>query len=214
MMMVALSSTEQSHWLKRIELDRRSRTSRVYVERTRILDIVHNALQQHRWVTMVGLAGVGKTHLAWQLARRWHQEHDGVVYFLDVSGVVTAAELTQAIYDLLEMQQMTEAPVNSIVEALYRLDGVMLIIDNAEQLNASSVHLLKDIQERVRNGHFLMTSRRPLLSLDDQSETVVQIRPLRLIEGVELLTQHCLQHNEALRMYRYRDCSSCTVRQP
>ena len=154
MMMAPLSSTEQSHWLKRIELDRRSRTNRVHVERIKLIQTVHEALQQHRWVTIVGLAGVGKTHLAWQLARRWHQDHDGVVYFLDVSGVVTAAELTQAVYALLDMQQVDEDPQNSIVEALYRLDGVMFIVDNAEQLDFESVQLLKDIQERVHNGHF------------------------------------------------------------
>ena len=182
MMMAPLSSTEQSHWLKRIELDRRSRTNRVHVERIKLIQTVHEALQQHRWVTIVGLAGVGKTHLAWQLARRWHQDHDGVVYFLDVSGVVTAAELTQAVYALLDMQQVDEDPQNSIVEALYRLDGVMFIVDNAEQLDFESVQLLKDIQERVHNGHFLLTSRRSLLN--SELSELVPIQPFRLIEGV------------------------------
>ena len=70
----------------------------------------------------------------------------------------------------------------------------MHFIDNAEQLNSSAVDMLKQVQERVTNGHFLMTSRRPLLSVEDSTETVISIHPFRLIEGVELLTQHCERH--------------------
>ena len=146
-------------WKERIQLEKRSRMSAIHVDRTAVQQEIWLALMEHRWVSIVGLAGVGKTHLAWNLARKWGVEYQADIFFCDMSGVKSRAECVQLLFATLGLHHGFEDPLLAIIECLSRRDDCVLLVDNAEQLNADAIELFQQIYTSVEEVLFLVTSR-------------------------------------------------------
>jgi predicted ATPase len=122
-------------------------------------------------VTVVGLAGVGKTVLALTVGHRVAHRFPGGVGVLAVGDMFSEAQIHAAALSALRMRRADDLP-NLLAE-----DPALLIVDAADR----AVGAVRSTSERLRRHaatlHVLATSRHPLGAAD---EHVVLVPPLEV----------------------------------
>lgn len=136
-------------------------------------------VQAHRLVSVLGPGGCGKTRLAVEVARLAGEDTRAPRFepplFVPLVGAFSAADLLDRL--ALTLQMATSAdPQEALLGAL---DGrrLLLVLDNAEQLDDGAVTAIAGLVERLPLAHWLVTSRRPL-GLDGEREFVLEHLPL------------------------------------
>lgn len=149
------------------------------VGRTAKLGALLADLDAHRLVTLAGPAGVGKTRLAMEVARRTLAP-DGV-WLVRLEGVRTSTELTAALAEAL--------PGTDGVPGLHGAE-LLLVLDNCEHLVEQVVALVAAVLDTSPGVRVLVTSQRPL-GLD--GEVVRMLDPLPEADAVTLFTQRAAE---------------------
>lgn len=148
------------------------------IGRTALLADVHDALDQHRIVTLVGLGGVGKTSLATAIAAERRNEGEArVVLLADLQDGDQVIDAIASTLDLAPRQgeRSTQQLTHEI--ATIAAGAGLLVIDNAEHVIGAIADLLTQIVARPGAGRVLITSRERLAIAQ---ECVVDIAPLAL----------------------------------
>ena len=116
-----------------------------------------------RLLSLVGLAGMGKTRLAVQAANRLIQQGlfpDGV-RLVELESLASPAELPYRLAATLQVELVGEAsPVEAVAEAIQD-QRVLLVLDNVEHL-MDGVTVLPELLGRCPNLSMLVTSRERL----------------------------------------------------
>ncbi len=137
-----------------------------------------------RLLTLVGTAGVGKTRLALEVARR--QRRKGAAVFSDISAARTRLGCCSAVGQALGLSlQETDAAVQ-IGAALAARGALLLVLDNLEQVTDPVGALIGEWLAAARQLRVLTTSRS---SLGRPEEAAVEIGPLTLLEAISLFEQ-------------------------
>lgn len=141
------------------------------VGRAREIEQIENARLASRLVTLVGSAGVGKTRLAVESARRASKSIDTEQWWVDLASVTDPQLVAAAIAEVVG------APAATVAAITTRMGNrpALLILDNAEHV-LTEVRMLARELLSVREGlAMLVTSREPL---SIPGERVVPIRPM------------------------------------
>ena len=146
---------------------------------------------EHRLVSVLGAGGSGKTRLAVEVARllceagpaQLPQRFERAV-FVSLVGVSTATGLL----DRLQSALRVEAAGDAVELLLGALDQrrILLLLDNAEQLDADATRTIAFLAERLPQAHWLVTTRRPL-ELDGEHHFTLESLLLPP-EGADLAT--------------------------
>lgn len=134
-------------------------------------------LAEHRLVTLVGTAGVGKTRLAVEAARELTAP--GGVWLVRLDGVDASADVARAVAETLHV------PGDALVDRLSGA-GTVLVLDNCEHVVASAAALVEELLDAAPLLRVLATSQAPL-GLD--GEHVRPLEPLPQRESVELFVR-------------------------
>lgn len=128
------------------------------VGRLDVLEAIAEARAGARLVTLVGPAGVGKTRLAVESARRTGRELDEEQWMVDLAAVPDGAAVVAAAADAVGA---TSHDADAIVR---RLDGrrTLVVLDNAEHVIDACRALVRRLLERCEGLAVLVTSREPL----------------------------------------------------
>lgn len=145
---------------------------------------VHEALREHRTVTLTGIGGVGKTRLALEVATRAMGDHD-LTRFVDLSRVSDGGEVAQALGNALGLEA---ADLDSIVGRL-GVRPCLLVVDNCEHVVEGVSDLLEAVLPRCPDCSVLATSREPL-GID--GEHVRPVRSLSARAAVDLFIDRAL----------------------
>ncbi|MDT7695974.1 MAG: hypothetical protein QOI75_5341 [Pseudonocardiales bacterium] len=149
--------------------------------RGRDLESVAEAVRQHRLVTLVGPAGVGKTRLAIEhLATR--SDSDGP-WLARLADVAQPGVLTHAVAAAVGATDLGDDPQLTLVRALTARTG-LLVLDNCEHLVAPVADLTQRLLEHCRGVRILATSREAL-GLDGEILLPVQPLPTHTDDGAE-----------------------------
>ena len=167
---------------------------------------LHNILQlvnQHRFVTLRGPPGMGKTSIvkalsSYVLDRRVFQ--DGILY-CGMRGCTNAQEVYVAILRALKTNravrgQYSDKDARKHVFETLRDCHVLLVWDNCEDAINSDAsefrEVLQDVLENTLHSRVVTTSRVALGGgVRDVTEKVYSLQPLSPLAAARLFTQHC-----------------------
>ncbi|GAA3632521.1 BTAD domain-containing putative transcriptional regulator [Microbacterium awajiense] len=156
-----------------------------FVGRSRELESVRRGRADSRLVTLTGAAGVGKTRLAVEVARRAGHSEDEAQWLVDLAAVVEPDDVVPA---LAEVTGAAEPTVDAVVQIIAGRRG-LLILDNAEHVLGAVAAVCSALLERCAGLNVIVTSRE---SMRMAGERVLVIEPLlggQVDEAVDLFLQ-------------------------
>ena len=89
-----------------------------------------------RLVTVTGMPGVGKTHLAIDVARRVANKFDCEPVWIPLGPVAGTARIADAVAAALSLSARNEAALFTLLAREFKEKSMLLVIDNAEHLTA------------------------------------------------------------------------------
>jgi predicted ATPase len=133
---------------------------------------VRTALRNHRLVTLTGVGGVGKTHLASEVAAHIAAELPDGVWVFELASVSDPGALPDAVAAVLGITQQPGMTVADSVAAAQDGRGRLLVFDNCEHLLDAAAELIETILSYSATVKILATSREGLGIADEQLWTV------------------------------------------
>jgi tetratricopeptide (TPR) repeat protein/serine/threonine protein kinase len=134
-----------------------------------------------RLITLLGTAGVGKTRLALEVAEDL-LDLEYKVIFCDLTEATDAMGVGRRLARAMDVRLRDVDPMAHLCEIL-AAQRTLLILDNLEQIQTIIGPL---VTEWIGNTNHLLILATSRLRLMVESETVVAIQPLALLESVEL----------------------------
>ncbi|MDM0025167.1 ATP-binding protein [Variovorax saccharolyticus] len=144
------------------------------VGRDGVVEMLSSLLQARRFVSLVGVGGVGKTTVAVSVAHEMLNRFDGGVYFVDLSVIDDASLVADAVCAAVGATAGLQDPMLSLCA---RLGGrkSLLALDNCERHIDSIALLVEHLHAALPGLHILVTSRE---SLRIEGEHVYLLPPL------------------------------------
>ena len=131
-------------------------------------------LSTHRFVTLIGPGGIGKTTLATALLYELQAEFD-VVGFVDLGPVHDPRLVASSIASSLGLPASSR-DVAASVQAFLKDRKALLVVDNCEHVIASAAAVLEQLFLGAPELSLIATSREALQAIGEQ---VVPVRPLQ-----------------------------------
>ncbi|TDD39954.1 LuxR family transcriptional regulator [Actinomadura sp. KC06] len=145
-----------------------------FIGRDAELGRLRRLIDEHRLITLIGPAGVGKTRLAVRAATLVRDAFDDGVYFVGLSGLTEPSLLAQAICDALGLTEQDGEAAARLAEHLADR-RVLLVLDTCEHLLDECAILTEALLGTAAGLHVLATSRQ---ALDVAGEHTVPVTPL------------------------------------
>ena len=165
----------------------------------RVLALVEDA--QHRLITVTGRGGVGKSSLAFHVARTVSTSGDYAVTVVPLAAVVDPHSVLDEIADVLGVRSSDRAPLDVLER---RLHGVptLLVLDNAEHV-VEAGPAVNELVGRCPDLTVVVTSQTRLRVAGEQ---VVRLNPLPL-PGGDIVDPVLLATSPAVELYVTRAAS-------
>ncbi|MGE5334715.1 MAG: ATP-binding protein [Nitrososphaerota archaeon] len=138
--------------------------------------------EETRLLTITGPGGVGKTHLALELARLVEGYFAAGALFVDFSALHDAALVPAALGQALGLREPPVGTLRDGLKAALRDQNMLLVLDNLEQV-VECAPLLADLLAACPHLSLLVTSRVPLHL---RAEHLLTLAPLALPDAAAL----------------------------
>ena len=156
--------------------------SRFVGRSSEILDL-QDRVAEHRWVTVTGPGGVGKTRLTTHAVEQVARDRRDGAWFVDLSQVASPEAVIPAVAAVVGVVEPPGRSLDdTLVEVLSRCDAV-LVIDNCEHLVPAVAALVDRLVARCPRLSIVATSRAPLRS---PHEWVYELPSLSRDDAVQL----------------------------
>jgi non-specific serine/threonine protein kinase len=146
------------------------------VGRGRELQALEDAWSAARLVVLVGPAGIGKTQLALEHARRVASQFRDGVGFVDLASTSAGADVNAVVSLVLDLTAQPQEGADSLARML-RPRHVLLVLDNCEHLVEGCARLAASLLRTCPDVHILATSQQPF---GIAGESVVAAPPLEV----------------------------------
>ena len=135
---------------------------------------LHDLLDRHRLITLIGPGGAGKSALAIEVAAGRIGRHPDGVFMVDLSALVDPALVIDAIADTVGIRPAGDATASTLADVL-SVRSMLIVIDNAEHLIDAVATVVEQLVA-VEGPTLLVTSRE---WLDVRGERTLHLSPLR-----------------------------------
>jgi predicted ATPase/DNA-binding winged helix-turn-helix (wHTH) protein len=167
-------------------------------------------LREHRFITIVGPGGIGKTTVAVIVAHELHQAFDGAVYFVDLAMLNDPSLLPIAVANAFGLPVQSADALPIVLNFLWQ-HRALVVFDNCEHLVESVAALAEQIFGNAPHVHILATSRE---TLQVEGEQVFWLQPLEIppddaaqnaeaamaFSAVQLFTQRVMASSDRFRL--------------
>ncbi|MBD5653559.1 MAG: hypothetical protein IAI50_00060 [Candidatus Eremiobacteraeota bacterium] len=150
-----------------------------------------------RFVTVTGMPGVGKTHLAIDVARSIARNFDCEPVWIPLGHVRGVAQIGSAVAAALSLAARNEATLCAQLARDFTEKSILLVFDNAEHLTDAAATTM-EMLEAAPGITILLTSR---VALRCAGETEHRVAPLAVPNATELSDPRALRTNPAVRMF-------------
>ena len=148
---------------------------------------VTDAIVDSPVVTLVGPGGVGKTSLAYAVARRVAGEQRRRVRLVELGEIATSADVLSTVAERLGVVGGADRPLTGSLAAALGARPTLLVLDNCEHVVEGAARLVHAITDEAGDLRLLTTSREPLGLAREQ---VVHVQPLEVTgAAVELFDE-------------------------
>jgi predicted ATPase/DNA-binding winged helix-turn-helix (wHTH) protein len=144
------------------------------IGRDETIEKISAELSLHRFVTIVGPGGIGKTSVAVAVAHRQLPAFDGQVSFVDFGALRDDKLIPGTIASALELPVSSDDPMPGLLKYL-RGRKMLLVFDSCEHILDALAPLAECIVREVPELHVLATSRE---SFRTEGERVFRLFPL------------------------------------
>jgi predicted ATPase/DNA-binding winged helix-turn-helix (wHTH) protein len=131
------------------------------VGRTEVVHSLAEKLPQHRFITIVGPGGIGKTTVALAVARDLAKGFRDGVRFVDFSPLTDPQLVPSALATALGIPLISADSSLGLISHLAD-KHILLLLDNCEHLIEAIAALAEDVFNGASAAHILATSREPL----------------------------------------------------
>jgi predicted ATPase/DNA-binding winged helix-turn-helix (wHTH) protein len=152
--------------------------------RADIVDKVAEQLAEHRFITIVGPGGIGKTTVAVAVADSLHASFRDGVRFVDLAPLSDPQLVPQALASLLGISVRADQPLAGLISFL-RDKEILIVLDSCEHVVEATAALAEEIFAGTKRTHVLATSRE---ALRVKGERVHNLAPLRFPSDIAGLT--------------------------
>lgn len=149
-----------------------------------------------RLVTLLGTAGIGKTHLALQVAADLEAAFADGVHFIDLAPLADPSLVLPTLVDALGVQEAGYAESEAALVATLRSGQILLVLDNFEQVREAAP-LLTRLLAAAPGLHLLVTSQ---VALRLRAEQLFPLAPLAVPDLTRLPPLDVLAQIEALAL--------------
>lgn len=157
-----------------------------FVGREDELAALGGLLEESRLVTVVGVAGVGKTRCVSRVAALLEKRYCDGVWLTDLSPVREAGLLEHAVVEALGLTDHTGRPPRTVLVENLRERRALLVLDGFEHLVDACADLVRELLRRAPGLRVLAAGRRPLLV---DGEVTFTLAPMCDEDAVELFSE-------------------------
>jgi predicted ATPase/DNA-binding winged helix-turn-helix (wHTH) protein len=161
-------------------------------------------LLEHRFVTIVGAAGIGKTTVAVSIGHALIEEFHGEVRFIDLASVTDSCLVAATVASTLGIVRQTDDALSSLQELL-RNRRVLVVLDNCEHVVEAVAQLSEHLFLRAPRVCLLATSRE---ALRVEGERAYRLGPLQTAEEHDGLSATALLAFPAVQVFLERAAAS------
>lgn len=144
------------------------------IGREEMIEKISNGVTLHRFTTVVGPGGIGKTVVAVTVGHRRSADFGGRVYFVDFGPLRDAGHVTTTIASVLGLTVSSEDPTPAILTFL-KAGPALLIFDGCEHVLDTLAPLVEHIVREAPQLRVLATSRE---SFRSEGERIFRLFPL------------------------------------
>ncbi len=145
---------------------------------------INGLIRNHRFVTITGAGGIGKTQTALRVASAIEDSPDvGPIVFVPLAPVGNPSLMVPSIAAALGVQEVPQRPLLDTLLAYLRNKKLLLVIDNAEHLIEEAARVVEMLLKGARELRILATSR---AAFKAGGERVYRLPPLTLDDAVNL----------------------------
>ena len=163
--------------------------------RDTVVTLLSEQVPQHRFVTLVGPGGIGKTVVALAVARKLAETYRDGVIFVDFSAIRDPVLVPNTIFARVGLTTTSPDIWPALLAALTRR-ATLLVLDNCEHVIEVVASMAERIFGAAPDVHILCTSREPLRAV---GERVHRLQPLEVpqnspgLTAAEALEYACIQ---------------------
>ncbi|WP_232022107.1 BTAD domain-containing putative transcriptional regulator [Mycobacterium basiliense] len=155
-----------------------------FVGRAQELAQAADALRQAPLLTLAGVGGVGKTRLAFEVARRQQQQRVADnVWICELGPLDSADAVGHTVALALRLRQQPGLDIEESVIGYLRAREGLLVVDNCEHVLETAANLVQRIVRHCPGVCVLATSRQPL---GIEGERIIVVPPMAVEDAARL----------------------------
>jgi predicted ATPase len=161
-------------------------TSNLIGRDAEIEEVIH-LVADHRFVTLTGIGGIGKTRLALEVARHLLPQFAGGVWVAELAHLSDPQLAPVAVAAALGLELAAGAVSSERIAAALGSKHVMLVLDNCEHVINAAAGMVEPLLHANPAARVIATSREPLRA---ESERLYRVPPLAVpVEGTQALEE-------------------------
>jgi predicted ATPase/DNA-binding winged helix-turn-helix (wHTH) protein len=161
-------------------------------------------LNRHRFVTIVGPGGIGKTSVALAVAEQARTSYEDGVYLVDCAPLLGTSLVARKLASTLALEIAEDDPSRGLV-AFLRSKRMLIVLDCCERVVEAAAFLVENLLKGAAGIGILATSREPLRA---EGESVYRLSPLEVPPAsIDLSANEALTYS-AVQLFVERVTSS------